>query len=1841
MIREGESIADAYARLGALRVRIKGLGAEKYDDGFEMNEGFIKSKVIAMIAVKQEDTNLALNLQIMTKSADLNSDDLVSYVAANENMAKAGKMLMAMNRVDEASHNHEASHNLALKARADHGGEEEYEIEEDEEMTSTSDIATDFAFFAKKYKGKLPMLLNDKKKKRTCYNCDEESHFANECPYEKRVDKPKFIKGVKPRLKPNPINDRYKRNKGRAFVGAEYLSDEEEEDEEKEAGVAGLAFSKPGSLFTYDYSKDYSTENDVGSSFMARITQDDDSDDSSSSTTVGSCLMARETKVMEPPPSLSSVLDDEAENQKELNVLKELYNVRCTLRGEALVKFDFLMDSLKEKDESIEELEYHLNDKERRFNLLRQELKTERCISQGLKQQIETYELDKVKDLETIERAQSLTQELNASKEELEVAHASLTRDLDHLERANKLVKDELKKLGENHDLLQETYSKALESMNDPIIDKDVASSSTTFTSEHAKLVAEHVRLQEELSLHVETNTYLESLVTKYGLNYYPNELACEQATTLEENVRLKKELAKFTTTKSKMGLDDLLSKQRSNNQKYGLGYVPKPYKKNNYKKEKPAQEKNKKVTNDGKAPKGKATSGDRTGPNNHYALFVDYYGDVYANYVGPRNGYAYRGYSIWGYSSGGPKWVFDSGCTNHMTGGRGVLDQFIEDINKKSSITFGDNSKGKVLGYGKVAISKDLCLETVMLVEHLGYNLLSIYHLADAGYNSYFTKYYVQVFRSDNLKLVLVGYVENNLYVVDLSKESPSPSTCLMAAKHDEGWLWHRRLGHVNMRNLKQLLKGEHIVGLTGISFEKDRVCSACVAGKQLKKKHPIKSIVTTSRPLELLHLDLFGPSHYDTLGGSKYGLVIVDDYSRYSWVFLLKSKDETHREFITFAKKAQRTYESEIKAIRTDNGTEFKNYTMQEFVDDEGIKHEFSAPYTPQQNGVVERKNRTIIEMARTMLSEFNSPHNFWGEAISTAVHYSNRLFLRPLHNKTPYELLTGNKPNVMYIRVFGCKCLVKNNKGKLGKFETRTIEGIFVGYAENSHAYRYYNRSTGTIEVSCDVVFLEDNGSQVEQVVPCVAGNDDDPSSAIKHMGIGHIRPMEVHSDDQGDGIEVSSSPQVESSSTQVEPSSATQDASSTQDEPHPEEQEESPQPTEQDHDDDQETSSTHVQAQVVPHDQVLARDEFIDHEGTIRKIKAATRASDMKVDLVLGSISKGVVTRRHHALLMTYCQHHAFVSSFEPLKVHEALVDPDWVIAMQEELECFTRNEVWSLVERPKDHRINVIGTKWVFKNKQDEDGIVIRNKARLVAQGFAQIEGSWSGEGRGNVAKRGRTADPPRRSSSRVPPQTHQETDIGSSAGGRTKSVVGKRKDKHAAQEDDEIVPTFNVGIVNRLEWQHLRTVNPYRFEQRTYTQGDKFFWTKTQAVLWDGYYDSHEFMKNGDIVSPKAINTVELGLHEATKYRFVVGTLKGMGLYDLMCLKPDDQQEDPTFCPLLVRQFHCTVFFHDDEDRTITWMTGKRKYSCTYSQFRAAMGCGGDNAPGYKIHSRSKLTKGDISFCYPANPTPGPPTISGMYYSYLVLAKMFRENLISKSGDTSEVRNYHLNLMYYCHPDRVRKIDGCDLIFCELRRAVLDRMTPNYAQYVQRLINYIVPAPLNTLGEKVIMDAFKIPTQEATRPDVPSMMPTTERRSKEHHDHDASSSYSRRPKHGAARFFSSMWQMCKNTNDVAHQSLALNQETRRRQNEFMATRNVPVPPPGPELAPVVAPQWEMPPITDEMIQNFDFSMYAHGGLPPRTARTPTPPADDGDEDEVDSAARDDDEGSYSTGHEFY
>ena len=171
-------------------------------------------------------------------------------------------------------------------------------------------------------------------------------------------------------------------------------------------------------------------------------------------------------------------------------------------------------------------------------------------------------------------------------------------------------------------------------------------------------------------------------------------------------------------------------------------------------------------------------------------------------------------------------------------------------------------------------------------------------------------------------------------------------------------GWLWHRRLAHVGMKNLHKLLKGEHVIGLTNVQFEKDRPCAACQAGKQVGSSHHTKNVMTTSRPLEMLHMDLFGPVAYLSIGGSKYGLVIVDDFSRFTWVFFLQDKSETQGTLKRFLRRAQNEFELKVKKIRSDNGSEFKNLQVEEYLEEEGIKHEFSAPYTPQQNGVVERR-------------------------------------------------------------------------------------------------------------------------------------------------------------------------------------------------------------------------------------------------------------------------------------------------------------------------------------------------------------------------------------------------------------------------------------------------------------------------------------------------------------------------------------------------------------------------------------------------------------------------------------------------------------------------------------------------------------------------------------------------------------------------------------------------------------------------------------------------------------------------------------------------------------------
>jgi len=245
------------------------------------------------------------------------------------------------------------------------------------------------------------------------------------------------------------------------------------------------------------------------------------------------------------------------------------------------------------------------------------------------------------------------------------------------------------------------------------------------------------------------------------------------------------------------------------------------------------------------------------------------------------------------------------------------------------------------------------------------------------------------------------------------------------------------------------------------------------------------------------------------------------VDDYSRYTWVFFLHDKADTYDTFKKFFTRAENEFELKVKKVRSDNGSEFRNTRVEEWCDVKGIKHEFSTKYTPEQNGLVERKNRTLIDMARSMLSEYNVSDSFWAEAINTACHASNRLYCHRFHNKTPYELLIGRKPNISYFRVFGCKCYILKKGTRLSKFQSKCDEGFLLGYSSNSKAYRVYNKTHGIVEEAYDVEFDETNGSHNEQE------NLDDVRSdglrnAMKNMSIGDVRPREEDEDEDGPSI-----------------------------------------------------------------------------------------------------------------------------------------------------------------------------------------------------------------------------------------------------------------------------------------------------------------------------------------------------------------------------------------------------------------------------------------------------------------------------------------------------------------------------------------------------------------------------------------------------------------------------------------------------------------------------------------------------------------------------------------------
>nr|GEW89534.1 retrovirus-related Pol polyprotein from transposon TNT 1-94 [Tanacetum cinerariifolium] len=344
-------------------------------------------------------------------------------------------------------------------------------------------------------------------------------------------------------------------------------------------------------------------------------------------------------------------------------------------------------------------------------------------------------------------------------------------------------------------------------------------------------------------------------------------------------------------------------------------------------------------------------------------------------------------------------------------------------------TVKFGNDHVAKIMGYDDYKIRNVMILR-VYFVEGLRHNLFSVGYFCDSDLEVAFRQHTCFIRNLDGVDL-LTGSRGNNLYTLSLQDMMASSPICLLSkASKTKSWLWHWCLSHLNFGAINHLARHGLVRGLPKLKFKKDHLCSACAMGKSMKKSHKPKSEDTNQEKLYLLHIDLCRPMRVESVNGKKYILVIVDDYSRFIWVKFLRSKDEAPDFIIKFLKMIQVRVKVPVRRIRTDNETDFVNQTLCEYYEEVGISHETSVARSPQQNGVAERCNSTLIEAARTMLIYAQAPLLLWAEVVATACFTQNRSIIQLRHGKTPYELLHNKLLDLSFLHVFGALCYPTND-------------------------------------------------------------------------------------------------------------------------------------------------------------------------------------------------------------------------------------------------------------------------------------------------------------------------------------------------------------------------------------------------------------------------------------------------------------------------------------------------------------------------------------------------------------------------------------------------------------------------------------------------------------------------------------------------------------------------------------------------------------------------------------------------------------------------------------------
>ena len=633
--------------------------------------------------------------------------------------------------------------------------------------------------------------------------------------------------------------------------------------------------------------------------------------------------------------------------------------------------------------------------------------------------------------------------------------------------------------------------------------------------------------------------------------------------------------------------------------------------------------------------------------------------------------------------------WIVDSGCTQHMCNQEEFFTS-MRELEEKKIMMMGNGDRMEINSEGdvglKVVTNQGIVYGTfkdVLYSPEIRRNLVSVTKMMKQGISTVFdeetrTCYLVRGKVWFNLREVVGTAVEKkDLWVLDERGKTRESGESYVAEQRDEEKMWHLRLGHLGGENLKKLVSKEMVNGLQtrGTFNPSNDICEGCMKGRQTREVFP--SAEHRGRQLlELVHSDVCGPINPKSLGGNRYYLTFVDDYSRKSWVYLLKEKREVLKYFKLWKAVAEKQSEKKLKIFRTDRGGEYLSTEFKTFLSEEGIVHQTTTAGTPQQNGVAERLNRTLQEKARSMMVSSGVSGRFWGEAVMCACYLRNRSPSRVLtEEKTPEQMWSGWKPSVAHLKVFGCKCYVWIPEKDRKKMDERSWTGMFVGYSTVSKGYRVFNPSNGKVVISRDVRFAE---SETYYPLEAVSGKFQDEGRGVIP------EEVEFESTVTSQSRRVSWSSELE---VRQEPAELA---------PVPDEEVEQQQG-------DQDT---------VQREQEESRAETVDLRRSTREKKAPEKLTASE----LGELHS----------VYGYC--HLAVAE-EPATMRLALQSEhkaEWEQALAEEHRSIEKAGTYELVDRPKGRKI--LRSKYVLKIKRNQDGSINKFKVRLVILGNMQVEG---------------------------------------------------------------------------------------------------------------------------------------------------------------------------------------------------------------------------------------------------------------------------------------------------------------------------------------------------------------------------------------------------------------------------------------------------------------------------------------------------------------------------------